>query len=223
MFVRVRPTRKSVPAQAPLGHPWSDLARGVLRILLSVRQRLGRLCMAVRDWFTDLRAIRDCSATPETKHLLLVLYTFCRQDSCWPSQETLSAALGVKVRSVQLRLADAKEAGWVRVEQRWAPNGQTSNRYILNVDPLRRRTWVHGRHVRLLHAGRQQQRTRHGDVQRSARPGTAPIFPVVYVGFDRGAVAGVRHLGWHGRIAVRRGLGSIQCLIMSSPQIVVRS
>lgn len=83
-----------------------------------------------RDFFTDLRAIRDCTAPCETKHLLLVLMTFCRQDQCWPSVETIAGCLGLGIRATQIRIQEAIQLGWLKVEMR----GRSVNRYTLNVD-----------------------------------------------------------------------------------------
>lgn len=85
-----------------------------------------------RDWFDDLRAVRDCVATPEVKHLLLVLVTYVRQDACWPSVGTLARGMGVDARTVQRRMAAAVAAGFVRRDSRFTISGQTSNRLTID-------------------------------------------------------------------------------------------
>lgn len=84
------------------------------------------------DWFDDLKAIRDCEADADTKHLLLVLHTFVRQDSCWPSVATIAKCLGVSERQAQYRLAKAKEAAWIKATPQFKNGVQTSNRITLN-------------------------------------------------------------------------------------------
>jgi len=91
--------------------------------------------MNTRDWFDDLKAVRGVVADSDTKHLLLVLFTYVRQDSCWPSVETLAEGLGLGVRATQARISQAVQAGWIRIEKRMGDGGrQTTNRYIIDLD-----------------------------------------------------------------------------------------
>lgn len=84
------------------------------------------------DWFDDLKAIRDCQADADIKHLLLVLQTYVRQDSCWPSIATIAKCLGVSERQAQYRMTKAKESGWIVVKAQFKDGRQTSNRIYLN-------------------------------------------------------------------------------------------
>lgn len=89
-----------------------------------------------RDWFDDLKAVRDVEAPAELKHLLLVLHTYVRQDSCWPSMGTIARCLGISVSAARRRVDAAEEAGWLSVVGRFDDGRQTSNRYVIKYERM---------------------------------------------------------------------------------------
>lgn len=91
-----------------------------------------------RDWFDDLRAVRDFPADPEIKHVLLVMMTFIRQDSCWPSIQTISGCLGLSLDATRARLRRAHEAGFLSRDARFVQGKQTTNRYTIDFGTIYR-------------------------------------------------------------------------------------
>ncbi len=94
-----------------------------------------------RSWFDDFHAVRDLPIDSQpVKHLLLVLMTFVRQDSCFPSMATITACLGVsKVETTREWIRTAVGMKLLRVETRTRDNGtQASNRYIIDFDEIYR-------------------------------------------------------------------------------------
>ena len=84
--------------------------------------------------------ILDTSISDGAVRLYAVLHQHCRQErAAWPSRKRLAELLGKSVPTVQARLRELVEAGWITVTERFHDDGggQRSNLYRLRMRPVR--------------------------------------------------------------------------------------
>ncbi|MFF7750477.1 helix-turn-helix domain-containing protein [Streptomyces sp. NPDC007971] len=73
--------------------------------------------------------IFDTSISEQARILGLALAKYAGRNGCaFPKQKTLAAALCWSLRTVNRRIAELRESGWLRVERRWA--GGPCNYYL---------------------------------------------------------------------------------------------
>ena len=81
-------------------------------------------------------AVTKKCPTPTSKLILILLANYADEhNSCFPSRDKIAELSNCDERTVRRSLKQLSEAGFLRVESRYRPDGgQTSNRYYLSMD-----------------------------------------------------------------------------------------